>query len=168
MHQASPPVFYTLLQRRLHWLVIVLLCCQYLLQAPMREALAAIERQETLSFVQFLVTTAHSWGGIAIALIMCWRWQLRKSAVPLNAGKLTLGHAHLVRIHHVSLYVMIGIMAVTGFLHYFAGLEFAERLHEVGKWVLLLLIATHIGGAVFHAKDGNGVLKRMMGRDSLR
>lgn len=169
MPESDKTVFYTLLQRRLHWVVIVLLGLQYVLQGSMREALEAIERQETLSFVQFLVTTTHSWGGISIALIMFWRWQLRKKRpVPLNAGQVSVMRERLARIHHVSLYVMIGIMASTGALHYYAGLAFAARWHELGKWVLCMLILTHIVGALSHARDGNAVLRRMMSWGGVR
>lgn len=162
------PDFYTLLQRRLHWFVIVMLLGQYLLQAPMRDALEAIEREETLGFVQFLVTTAHTWGGISIAAIMLWRWQLRKRHVPLNGGQLSRRLQRLVTIHHISMYVTIGLMASTGAMHYYLGLGFAARWHELGKWLLLALIALHVLGALVHVRSGNRVLQRMMGKSGLR
>lgn len=161
-------VFYTVLQRRLHWLVILLLLSQYLLQGPMREAIAAIERQETLGFTPFLVTTAHTWGGICIAAIMLWRWQLNKPAVPLNGGHLSPGRTRWVRVHHVSLYALTFLMATTGAMHYYLGWSFAARWHELGKWMLLLLIFIHIAGALSHLGQGDTVLRRMMGRNSLR
>ncbi len=162
------PDFYTVLQRRLHWLVIVLLLVQYLLQGPMRDALAAIEREESLGFVHFLVTTAHTWGGISIALIMLWRWQLRRRAVPLNGGRMSQQLQRLVTIHHISIYVTIGVMAVSGAMHYYLGLSFAARWHELGKWLLLALIVVHIAGAALHARRDSTVLLRMMGKSGLR
>lgn len=59
-------------------------------------------------------------------------------------------------------------MALCGACHYYLGWELAARLHELGKWLLLGLIGVHIAGAVSHLGNGNTVLQRMMGRDSLR
>jgi len=160
-------VFYTVLQRRLHWLVIFLLSGQYLLQGPMRDAIAAIERHETLGFTQFMVTTVHTWGGICIAAIMLWRWQLRKRVVPLNEGLLSQKQARWVTAHHVSLYAVIFVMAISGAMHYYLGWAFAARWHELGKWLLLALILVHVIGALLHVRQGSTVLRRMMGRNSL-
>ncbi|MFK7859023.1 MAG: cytochrome b [Granulosicoccus sp.] len=166
--EADTDVFYTVLQRRLHWLVIFLLLGQYLLQEPMREAIAAIAREETLGFRQFLVTTAHTWGGICTGAIMMWRWQLRKRVVPLNGGHLSQIQTRWVRVHHVSLYAVIFGMVITGAMHYYLEWAFAERWHELGKWMLLALIFIHVAGAFSHLKQGGTVLRRMMGRNSLR
>jgi len=103
--RADTQIFYTRLQRRLHWLVLVLLAGQYLLQGAMRRALSAIESEQTLDFSQFIVTTLHTWSGISIAMIMIWRWSLRKRRVPINGGKASGALERWVRYHHTSLYV---------------------------------------------------------------
>jgi cytochrome b561 len=162
------PVFYSRLQRRLHWLVLILLLVQYALQLPMRAAMAAIDDQETLTFVQFLVTTVHTWGGVSIAALMCWRWQLRKRAVPPAAGQLSPFRSKWVKAHHVTLYAVLILMALSGTCHYYLGWALAARWHELGKWLLLVLIGVHIAGAISHLGNGNRVLQRMMGRNSLR
>ena len=162
------PVFYTRLQRRLHWLIVVLLIFQYALQLPMKSAMDAIDDQQSLNLMQFLIATAHTWGGACIAAIMIWRWQLRKRAVPLAAGKLSPAQERWVQTLHVTLYIVLILMALSGALHYYLGWEPAARWHELGKWLLLLLIGVHIAGAISHLRDGNRVLQRMMGRDSLR
>lgn len=161
-------VFYTPLQRRLHWLVIVLLVLQYSLQVPMRSAMSVIERGDSLTFFHFMVTTLHTWGGISIAAIMIWRWQLRRRFVPLEGGRLAGFTEKLVRAHHVSLYGVILLMATAGAVHYYIGWEVAGRLHVWGKWLLLVLVGVHIAGALSHLGGGSTVFKRMMGSDSLR
>ncbi len=166
--EQAPAVFYTKLQRRLHWLVIFLLAGQYLLQNPMRTAMEAIENGQTLGFLAFLVTSIHSWSGISIAALMLWRWQLRKRYVPLNDGKMTSGKAMWVTIHHISLYVVVVAMAIVGALHYYLEWPLAAQIHKQGKWVLAGLILVHIAGALAHVGGGSNVLRRMMGRDSLR
>ena len=166
--QVAPQAFYSRTQRKLHWLVILLLTGQYLLQGRMRDALIAVESGQTLGIGEFLVTTIHTWSGISIALIMLWRWQLRKRPVPLNGGQISPALAAFVRVHHVSLYVSVWVMAVSGAAHYYLHWQPAARWHELGKWVLMGLILVHIAGALSHAARGNTVLRHMMGRGSLR
>lgn len=159
-------IFYTPLQRRLHWLVVGLLVVQYVLQTPMREALEATDRQETLTLMQFLVTTVHTWGGIGIAAVMVWRWQLRRRDVPLAGGNLSSGQESRVRMVHVSLYLVLILMAVTGTLQYYAGFEPAAHWHAWGKWLLAALVGIHVAGALLQLRHDSSVLRRMMGRDS--
>jgi len=165
-HSTAP--FYSVLQRRLHWLVIVLVAIQYLSQDAMRDALHAIEQQVALGFTQFLVTTVHTWGGAGIAALMLWRWRLRRKKVALNGGLMAHKKARWVTFHHICLYISVWFMATTGALHYYLSWPPAARWHELGKWMLLVLIAIHVLGALSHLGGGNTVLRRMMGRDSLR
>ncbi|MFT5893994.1 MAG: cytochrome b561 [bacterium] len=160
--------FYSQLQRRLHWLVIIMLMLQFSLQIPMSSAMAAVERGETLGFVAFIVTTLHTWCGISIAAIMLWRWQLSRRRVPLAAGKLSPLRSKIVRLHHLGLYVVVVMMALSGATHYYFDIEVAAVWHEWGKWLLLGLIGVHIAGALMHIRNGGRVFQRMMGPDSLR
>jgi len=132
----------------------------------MREAMASIDRQESLNFVEFLVTTIHTWSGIGIAALMLWRWQLRRREVPVGAGKLSAGLSTFVRFYHMGLYVVLVAMAATGALHYYLDVSAAEKWHEWGKWLLLVLVGVHIAGAFLHMKDDSKVFQRMMRLDS--
>ena len=164
----EPPLFYTPLQRRLHWLVIIMLILQFSLQSPMSDAMAAVERGETLGFLAFIVTTLHTWSGISIAAIMLWRWRLSRRKVPLAAGQLTSLRTKIVRLHHLGLYVVVIMMALSGAIHYYFEIEVAALWHEWGKWLLVGLIGVHIAGALTHFKNGSRVFQRMMGPSSLR
>jgi cytochrome b561 len=158
----KPAPFYTRLQRRLHWLVIIMLIMQFSLQIPMSSAMAAVERGETLGFVAFIVTTLHTWCGISISGIMLWRWRLRRREVPLAAGDLSSLRTKIVRLHHSSLYVVVVVMALTGAGHYYLEIEVAAVLHEWGKWLLLGLVGVHIAGALTHIRHGSRIFQRMM------
>lgn len=161
--------FYTKLQRRLHWLVITMLVLQFSLQNPMSSAMSAVERQETLGFVAFLVTTLHTWCGISIAAIMLWRWRLsRRRRVPLAAGTLPPSRSKIAGLLHMGLYVVVVMMALTGAAHYYLGIELAAMLHEWGKWVLIGLVGAHIAGALTHIRNDSRVFQRMMCLRSLR
>lgn len=166
--RADTQIFYTRLQRRLHWLVLVLLAGQYLLQGAMRRALSAIESGQALDFGQFIVTTLHTWSGISIAMIMIWRWSLRKRHVPINGGRASGALERWVRYHHTSLYVAVWVMAFSGAAHYYLYWQHAARWHELGKWVLAGLVISHVAGALLHAARGSTVLRQMMGISSLR
>ena len=151
------------LQRRLHWLVAWLVLGQFLLQRPMRAAVRAAAEGEAVTFWQFLVTTLHSWGGAAIAPLVLWRLVLRRRApVPVAAGRLGARAARLIGWHHALLYVVLLVMVLSGALHYYAGSEQAARWHELGKWVLGVAVALHVGAALGHAlRRGDPVLQRM-------
>ena len=164
----EPAHFYTKLQRRLHWLVIILLVLQFSLQGPMADAMTAIARGESLGFLAFIVTTIHTWSGITIAAVMLWRWKLSRRRVPLAAGKMSLRRSKFVRLHHLGLYGAVTLMALTGAVHYYLEIEVAAVFHEWGKWLLLGLIGVHIAGALTHIGNGSRVFQRMMGPGSLR
>ncbi|MFK7893374.1 MAG: cytochrome b [Granulosicoccus sp.] len=164
----SDTLRYTSLQRRLHWLVIVLVFVQYLAQETMGEAMRVIEQHEPVNAGHFFVITIHTWFGALLAAVMIWRWTLRRRPVPVNGGLMARHRARYVAIHHKILYLTIILMALTGALHYYAGLPTAGRWHELGKWLLLVLIAIHVLGALSHVRGGSGVLRQMMGRGSLR
>lgn len=134
----------------------------------MKAALAAIEQQETLTFTQFLVTTVHTWGGLGIAGIMIWRWQIRSRDVPLAAGQLTALRNRLVSIYHRCLYLVLMAMTASGALYYYTGVEAAGQWHRWGKWLLLIMIGLHIIGAFTHMGSECRVFQRMLGRDSQR
>ena len=82
--------------------------------------------------------------------------------MPVAAGRLGARAARLVGWHHALLYGVLLAMALSGALHYYAGLEAAARWHEIGKWALLLLVAVHLVGAAAHAaRPGDPVVRRM-------
>jgi len=142
---------WTLVQRRLHWLVALLVLGQYLLQRPMRMAVEAAEKGDAITFIQFLVTTLHTWGGAGIAALVLWRLVLRRRApVPVGAGTLAPRAALLVVVHHRLLYALLLLMALSGSAHYFLGWEAAACWHEIGKWLLAGAVAVHLVGALRH------------------
>ncbi len=168
MHQSdASPASYTSLQRRLHFLVLLLIAAQYLFQGPMRNALEQIESGADLSFAGFLVTTVHTLGGALIAAAMLWRWRLaRQNPVPIAAARLGDKASCYIRIHHQLFYVMVPIMVISGALHYYLGWQSAGRWHELGKWGLAALIGVHVAGALWHVVTGHReVFSRMMGRE---
>jgi len=156
---------YSALQRRLHWVVVVLVALQYLLQSPMRAAMSSLHKNIPVSGVDFLVTTLHTWGGAAIGAIMVYRlWLRRQNPVPAGAGQLQ-GKAQLVASGvHWGFYAALFFMVVTGTLHYYLGLHWAASWHERGEWLLLVLIGVHgLAALLHHFWKKDDVLRQMWG-----
>ena len=152
----SPPTW-TPLQRRLHWIVALLVASQFALQGAMRAANEAARAGDAVTFGQFAVTTLHTWGGAGVALLVAWRLVLRRRApVPVARGALGPRASRLVAWHHRALYALLALMALSGALHWYVGWEAAARWHETGKWALAGAVAVHLAGAAVHARRGGG------------
>jgi len=152
---------WTPLQRRLHWIVALLVAGQFTLQQAMRSANEAARAGETVTFVQFVVTTLHTWGGAGVALLVAWRLVLRRRApVPVAAGAPGPLAARLIGWHHRLLYALLVGMALSGALHWYAGWEVAARWHEIGKWLLVTAVVVHLGGALRHRLGGRSARGR--------
>jgi len=156
---------YSDLQRKLHWIIVLLVAVQYCLQAPMRAAMADLQHNVTLSAVDFLVTTLHTWGGAAIGVIMAYRLWLRlQNPVPVGAGQLSGAWRSIVLAAHWAFYGLLFFMVISGSLHYYFGWHSVAHWHEKGEWLLLGLIVVHGLAALLHRfykKDA--VLNQMWG-----
>lgn len=142
---------YSALQQKLHWVVVVLVGLQYVLQSPMRAAMSAYNDNIPLSGVDFLVTTLHTWGGAAIGAIMVYRLWLRvQKPVEVGGGRLQ-GVVRLVALGmHWGFYGLLFFMVMTGMLHYYLELHWVAKWHEWGEWLLLGMILLHILAALLH------------------
>ena len=174
---------WTLAQRRLHWIVALAVAGQYLLQGPMRDAVDAIERGGAVDALGFLVTTAHTWSGATIGLLLAWRLALRRArarerarerappagavAVPGHAAPAPIAtrlREAVARANHAALYLVTGAMVASGSLHWYAGLPAAADWHGALKWALAALVALHVAAALWHALvRRDGILPAMTG-----
>jgi len=154
---------YSAVQRKLHWLVVALVGLQYLLQSPMKTAMDGLDKGATLSAIDFLVTTVHTWGGMAIGIIMVYRLMLRRQRpVPVGAGTLTGWSKRLAAGLHWAFYVLLLFMASTGVLHYYLEWQTAAQWHHWGKWLLLCLIVFHGLAALLHLVIKKDAVMRQM------
>lgn len=156
---------YSALQQKLHWVVVVLVGLQYLLQAPMRAAMSAHNDNIPLGGVEFLVTTLHTWGGSAIGAIMVYRLWLRvQKPVEVGGGRLQ-GMARLIASGmHWGFYVLLLFMVATGTLHYYFELHWVASWHERGEWLLLGMIVVHgLAALLHHFWKKDDVLRQMCG-----
>lgn len=129
----------------------MLVACQYILQSPMRSAMENLQHDVTLSAMDFLVTTLHTWGGAAIGAIMVYRlWLRTQNPVPVGAGNLAGTWRALALCVHWAFYGLLFFMVTTGSLHYYFGWHSLASWHERGEWLLLALILIHILAALLH------------------
>jgi len=156
---------YSVIQQKLHWLVVLLVASQYLLQAPMKRAMSAQYKQFDLSAVDFLVTTLHTWGGAAIGAIMVYRLWLRlQTPVAPGGGNLPGLMQTIVAAMHWGFYALLFFMVATGSLHYYFDIHAVASWHEWGEWLLLAMIAIHgLAALLHHFWKKDDVLRQMCG-----
>jgi len=156
---------YTRAQRLIHWWVAALVAAQYLGQNAMRSAMERLGSTTTPALSDFLITTAHTSIGLAVMALMVWRVKLRRqNPVPVAGGNLSIKMSLLARAWHLSLYLAIGVMVITGATSYFTEFTTATRVHSLCKWVLGMLVIGHMLSGLAHwllFKDQ--VLQRMLG-----
>ncbi len=156
---------YGALQRRLHWVVVVLVGSQYVLQAPMKAAMSSLQDDVQLTALDFLVTTLHTWGGAAIGAIMVYRLWLRwQNPVPVGNGRLHGLAGGVARGMHWGFYAVLMFMVASGTLHYYFDQHWVASWHERGEWLLLIMIAIHgLAAMLHHFWKKDDVLRQMWG-----
>lgn len=141
---------YTPVQRRLHWWVAGLTAAQYAMQNWLVDAMDRVRGGESIGLTDFLLTNAHMLIGVCVAYLVVARLRLRwqmANATPVAAFSPVQRLA--LWVHRLMYVVLLGMVA-SGALHYYADWSFAGQLHEWGKWLLGLLIASHLPGAALH------------------
>lgn len=138
---------------------------QYLGQNFMLAAMDRLDKTLTPSFTDFLITSAHSLAGLAVLALMLWRYRLRRSnPVAVGGGRMSPRLAGLARAWHLALYGSLVLMTVTGVLSYYTDIAAATRWHELGKWLLGILVIGHIVAGLTHwLVFRDQVLQQMLG-----
>ncbi len=165
---------WTRLQRRLHWLVAAGVALQFLLQGPMRRTARALDADQPIDLTGFLVSTVHTWTGVSIGLLLCWRLAVRRArAREATAGGRTSAaaaggrtpHGRVAAANHALLYCVTGAMVLSGSLHWYAGVDAAAAWHRGAKYALAGLVSLHVAAAAWHALvRRDDVLSAMLGR----
>jgi len=165
---------YTSAQRSIHWWVAILIAGQFLSQKSMRASMDRVDAEATPALADFLITSVHSLVGLSLLFLMIWRWRLRsRHPVSVGGGVLSPAWAGLARVWHLALYLSVGWMAVTGALSYYLEFSAAQRWHELGKWVLGMLVIGHMlaGMAhwlIFRDRVLHGMLGKARDADTIR
>jgi cytochrome b561 len=156
------PKGYSLLQVVLHWTIAALVIFQLFVNDGMQHAFD--DRMDGEPVEDGPAALLHIAIGITVLVLAMIRLAVRliRGVPPAHDDKPRvinwLGHAT-----HLALYGFIFAMPVTGALAWFAGLELSAEIHELGRLVIIPLIALHVLGALAeHFFFRNDTLIRML------
>ena len=144
----TTPTGYSRLQIALHWLVFALIAQQYLFKDAMSAAWDRVTDGLKAGFDPLVLP--HVAGGALVLIFALWRLALRaRRGVPpaIEASKV---QGILAKLTHVGLYWLMILMPVSGAVAWFGGVEAAAAGHNVLKIALLVLVALHVVGALYH------------------
>ncbi len=149
---SSAPVSYSIPQRALHWLTLLLVLYNLIAESSMGRVTRLLSKGETPTAEQMTASDLHLCVGIAILAVTVLRLILRgiQGAPAAPAGETQLFKL-LSKIGHWSLYFLLVAMPLTGLAKYYLGNEIAGEIHgEVMKVLLWLLIIAHVGAVLIH------------------
>jgi cytochrome b561 len=155
---------YSLLQIVLHWTIAVLVIFQLLFHEGMEEAWDAREDGERATAGDELGAVIHVAVGVTILVLALIRLVVRlKRGAPPVPPQHPLPLRLVASATHLLLYGFIIVQPLTGAAAWFLGIEDAADVHELGRFVLIPLVALHAGGALAeHFVFRTDVLKRML------
>lgn len=156
------PTGYSRIQIRLHWIVAALIVMQYLLHEPIAEFWEARAAGRAAEFS--LLIPFHVFGGLAVLVLVLWRLALRAvRGVPLPPEAESAALRRLARLAHLSLYVLMVAMPVSGAMAWFGSVDAAALVHNIGKILLLALTGLHVVAALMHQFVlRTGLMERMV------
>lgn len=147
------PAGYSRMQVILHWAVVVLIVVQFLLGPAIATVFEGMQTGSPQG------VTALAWVhvvlGMAVLLFACWRVGLRFArGVPAPAFEpKTPEQGFLAFVTHeltFFLYLAIFAMPILGAVGWFYGNGVAASAHASMKYLLILVVAVHVGISLFH------------------
>jgi len=156
------PETYSKSQIILHWLIVVLVFFQFILN----DGIVKIWQDRMSGAIENVPSiNPHALAGILIFILMGWRLWLRiKRGVPALPESESAASKFVANATHILLYVFILGMPISGAAAWFFGLELSAQVHATAKFALIPLIALHLLAALaHHFWFKTNVLKRMLG-----
>ena len=166
---------YTRGQKILHWLLAILVLFWLLVSGQIAASSEGEQKGMILMF--------HSGGALIILALMMWRYSKRRKNFVTPLAELKSWEKFWSRKIHVSFYVLITVMAITGILqgmffdqavrvfgvinitvgHNESLMSMFNLLHDVVSKIFLALIALHVLAALKHQfVDKLSFIKRMV------
>jgi len=143
------PKAYSRRQIRLHWLVFILVVVQFVLNDSIHEAWHKVERG--IAFEPSPLVISHVAIGFLLLALTIWRLIVRKRrgvpALPENEPPLMKLAAHVA---HISLYVLMFLIPISGAVAWFGPLGLAAEGHELLTSLLLFVGGAHVAAALYH------------------
>lgn len=156
---------YTSLQITLHWIVVVLIACQFLFSDGMEHAWRGLERGQGIAPDALLPARFHAVAGVLILICAILRIALRfthgKPPLPASEPQALRWLAH---ISHFLLYLLIILLPLSGMAAWFGGVAPAAGAHVTMKTILLFVIGLHVLGALYQFFVGDRAVALRMVR----
>lgn len=143
---------YSRAQVVLHWTTLALLLVSFISHEGMKDAWRALRQGgEAASAAPGLGSQVHVWVGATVLALTLIRLVLR---VTQGAPRPVEGQSPLLTVAssilHGLLYLVLLAIPATGLAAWFGGITDLGEVHEVLFNIALLLVAGHIGAALFH------------------
>lgn len=140
---------YSLRQIGLHWVVFLLVAYQWFTGDNMADLFEAAHGGPAAA-VNPGWATVHVVVGVAVLLLMVWRLGLRHTEGAPPQAKQHPALQWLASAVHVGLYLDLILGALAGLVAYYWLPSLAGLHHLLMRPVLLLLVALHVVGAIWH------------------
>ena len=158
------PAGYTRAQIALHWVIAALVIFQLVFGENIGPAFKAYRQGAVPQADALLDANIHVYVGLAVLVLAVLRLALRiRFGAPELPADENIVQRYIARLAHIVLYAAIVLMPVTGALAWYLGMEEIGELHELGKPVLIVVVALHAAGALWqHFVVKSDVLRRML------
>ena len=147
-----------------HWVIVMLVAMQFLMNEGMQRAFDASEETGRLVIAGGVIS--HAMSGSFILLVMLYRlWLRRQHGAPPPPSTLPHWLQLVSRANHYAFYVILIAMPLAGWLALLTLWEWVGMVHGLTAWLLLALILAHVAGAFWHAFKRDGTLARILQPD---
>lgn len=155
------PGSYTSWQIALHWAIAALIGLQFVIQGGIE--LAFDDRVEGARSLPSPVALMHMATGASVLILASLRLALRlRGGAPPPPGNVPWPAVWLAHAVHLSLYLTLFALPLTGLWAWVTRGGLAAQVHEWGTQALLLLILAHVlGAAAEHLVFRNDALRRI-------
>ena len=171
------PARYAATSRALHWVVALMVLTTIPVGVIMQQDGLSRDLQNTLFIL-------HKNGGVIILLLVLARlaWRVYAPAPPLPASISSM-QARIAHLVHGTLYVLLLVMAISGYVRVRAGgfpiemldalglpgfvprsdalADTAKWVHATARYALAALILAHIAAGLNHLRQRDGVFARI-------
>lgn len=138
---------YSPIQIALHWIIVLMIPVQYLTGGSVERTHHAVHmgmEPDRWDIIQHLV---HNYCGMAIGFLMGVRLIVR-----LVGGRIATPDTRMAKAAqalHLAFYAAIIAQASLGFVASYLTFSVAP-LHVAGSWIILGMVAVHVGAAAWH------------------